>query len=676
MSDDLKIPFRDETLNATYSVPGRVSQIQVNDELVEEILKDQEKHFEYLNQPASLEKAINHLKANRVYDSKKMPPTDTVQFCDDCMNIIPQEADPPKFPLCVENKELTELGTGVYFYFFFLKFIFVIMLFLFLGVSLTQTFLTYSYHNEVKGYCLSSIQPKIVIEEKHYVKTGVDSEGNNIFDYEPKMWDYCKTVVNGDALYKLNYQNINLYQEVVRQNSYELTVNEKGEEVKTGIWKYTRKIVVDGVKTKVKFINENPILNIELNNSTNYSILNFTCMFAMFLINGCYIVILNHLEYEAEYKVITPQDYTLMINDINTEDIVKSPELIRKEILEIGHHIPIEVNNTYDILDYYNLKSEFAQLKKKLRIMHSEGVVEKKFGMFGKLENKDAIVRELIRKDAMLNDWIDKLHNEEEKKKIVTNTVFAVFKDHAALEEYKNQFPSTTIQRIWLNIKLHVFGHCCVGHEERARLRKVLNLTISKAPEPSDIRWEHLELTTNQRTVKTLLIYLVVVIILGGSFIALLALNVWQKRLERAQKSLPKEKQNPIYGLILSIGFASIISTINFIVSKVMIGLTSFERNTSTSENMLSISIKLAVFNFLNTGPIPVMVFFANDGISIDILVKNALMTFIINSIVSPCVYLANPMWWVQHFMRKMFEKKLAQNPNVILEYTQGELNK
>lgn len=309
------------------NIASVLSQIEVTDELVEEILADKERHFDLLSLPADYQKAVDHFKATQFYNKDKMKTNEESKkniilklktfffinftdqlFCDDCLNPIPQEENPPKLPICTDNKNLTELGTGVYLYFFFLKFIFVNLFLLFGCISVVEMYLAFKYNTQVEKYCDTNIF--------------VTSNSKEVCD---KF-----TSSNKDFLYQMSFENIRIYQ---------LIVNNK-----------------DSL--------------ISVSNTPNVNLINFITQIVMLLINLIVILIVNNLEMEAEYKVITSQDYTLYISDIHEEELTDNVEILKNEILEIDGVKPIEINTTYEISGYINLKNDFKNLKQKLRTMH------------------------------------------------------------------------------------------------------------------------------------------------------------------------------------------------------------------------------------------------------------------------------------------------------------------
>lgn len=108
-------------------------------------------------------------------------------------------------------------------------------------------------------------------------------------------------------------------------------------------------------------------------------IINIICMSAMFLINCIFIIIISNLEYEAEYEVITAQDFTLLISDIDREELTHDLSVIMDDILCIDGIKPIEINPTYKISEYIAKKEKFGTMKKQLRVMMANEVSNKIF---------------------------------------------------------------------------------------------------------------------------------------------------------------------------------------------------------------------------------------------------------------------------------------------------------
>lgn len=82
------------------------------------------------------------------------------------------------------------------------------------------------------------------------------------------------------------------------------------------------------------------------------------------------IVIFNNFEAEADFMITSPDDFTLVISEIN---FFESFDKL-SESLTINEITPYEINCTFKISDYIEMKQRFVEKKNILRIMHLQKV--------------------------------------------------------------------------------------------------------------------------------------------------------------------------------------------------------------------------------------------------------------------------------------------------------------
>lgn len=400
-------------------------------------------------------------------------------------------------------------------------------------------------------------------------------------------------------------------------------------------------------------------------NAFNVNLMNFICMLVMFVMNGIFIIILNSLESEADYQIITPEDYTLMISDI--PDNFETYDQLKDEVLDIHSIVPLEVNLTYKISEYMNKKVEFRKYKKLLRIMHNKGDLQISSGCCGKVLTKQEVARKIIEIDCELNEMIDTFEDEEKMRMLFTGTVFATFKDVTDYDAYREFFPINTLSKIIIYLKMYIFC-CCLNDRKLRYLKKSLSLTIDEAPEPSDIKWENLEITNRERRWRTFLVLVAVFFVLCFSFGVLLGISFVQKEIS---------SKNTAAKYFLSLAFACVISIFNWIITQLMIRLTNYEANVSQTNYLLSFSLKLLFFTFINSAPLTIAVnAIAGNWENKQVLVSNVFFIFLMNSISSPLLYLVNPWYWYRAIVRNFYDKKVKSEENFKFEHTQQELNK
>ena len=115
-------------------------------------------------------------------------------------------------------------------------------------------------------------------------------------------------------------------------------------------------------------VNNNELFNTD--QTFNLLLLNFYCMIVLYFINFFAIVIFNNFESEADFMITSPDDFTLIISEINFfENFEKL-----KESLTINEITPYEINCTFKISEYFEMKQQFVDKKNILRIMHAQKV--------------------------------------------------------------------------------------------------------------------------------------------------------------------------------------------------------------------------------------------------------------------------------------------------------------
>jgi hypothetical protein len=526
------------------------------------------------------------------------------------LNPIPNCTNPVKYGICSDIKNLTELGTGVYLYFVFLKFLILVCILMFLNVGIVAILMAGYYNDNLKGFC----------------------ENPDHSSLSPTAADVCDRFSNigKDFLYNMNFENLRLYQEI---------------------------------------INSNPVL-VGLDHTFNINLLNFICMSVVYLINCLFILIISGLNFEAEYTVLTAEDYTLMIQDVDKQyfNIVDDDHILT-DVLEMNNISPIAINQTFNIENFIKKKNDFIDCKKKLRYMNAKGLKELDQGCCTKPLPLDEVVKDIIIADSELNVWCDQLHDEKTRQTLINGTIFATFNDHMTCEIYQSFFPQTNLGLLFVKIKYYLCS-CCYNQSSLKKLYKSLQFTVTNAPEPNDVKWENLNLTTRQRSTKILLVTFYCLIILAFSTVTLTIVSLIQKQTQ------DDYADNYILQQAFSMGFACSISLFNWIISKVMIKFSHYEKNVSNSEYQLSLSIKLMLFNFINTGPIPVVVnYYSGNWDQKSILIHNAFFTFIINSVCNPMFYASNPFYWLKKLARRNYETKMRTDDDFLKGMTQEELN-
>lgn len=221
--------------------------------------------------------------------------------------------------------------------------------------------------------------------------------------------------------------------------------------------------------------------------------------------------------------------------------------------------------------------------------------------------------KELKKDSTKNNELLDKElgfsdSNEYNKNHLLNNTAFFIFNKSKDSDEYNNLFPESILgyfSLYTLYALLKSVFYCCSNNDYRKSLRKRLKHRCTRTEEPTDIIWENLEYSMFDRVKRTFLIFLVSLIILGGSFIALYFISKKQNDYSKSESNFVK------YGT--SLGFSIIIFIINKLLQVALKYLTSYEKQMSWSAYYLSYSYKLLISSFINTAIVPLLVYAINN---------------------------------------------------------------
>ena len=228
-------------------------------------------------------------------------------------------------------------------------------------------------------------------------------------------------------------------------------------------------------------------------------------------------------------------------------------------------------------------------------------------------------------------------------------------------ELFLKQYPHNFIDRIiyfFTNIKYYIC--CCfLPEEERNRFNRAKEIDAYEPPEPEDIIWQNFKYSESQRVMKTIQIFLICIsIIILISFGSVFGLTFIQDYLNNNSKEA--KNKNIFLKYLISFAITVVISIINTLIEMLLENLTNSERQISRSNYILSLSIKISIFTFLNSTIVPLiskyLVLLITDKDKEDdnpyynrrrernnLLVDDMLIYFIVNAF-------AAPLFWVLDF--------------------------
>ncbi len=575
-----------------------------------------------LEKPGNIHHAIVHSNAMKILDIPKIfEKNKKVNFCPDCY--LPEETEGivKKYNYCVDTKALTRNGIGLYFFFFFHKILIFNLIGLFSIAGVPYLFLNKKYTNKLLDYC-----------KKYYI------EDNST----PISFPYTN---NELCMHLKNFTKINIINEFTGESMYiykEIMKELLGQD-------YVDKILI------------------------NYQFIAFICLITLFVANLLFIIISQTQLKEINYGNINISEYTLLISDLNEDEYEKMTDEDNTKPLEfINEDVDItqsQINFTYKLSEIYKLKQQIKDLKKyKIEYKDKETFTTGPF--YNRVTHRTIDIPSEIKE---IKEKIKSL--EENNKNNFTGVVFVTFNNVEELKAFKKHFPNTFIQKIFKSLKNYCLLRCCkccINDMRAKQLRSYLNLTVFRPPEPEDIIFENLEYSFCYRFTKSVINYLLVILLLGISFGTCLLFNFIQSKCEKEYEN--KKVLN--YGI--SICISLVTSIINYFIKRAFNNSTDNEKMWSHTDKYLSLSVKISIFTFFNSAIVPLLTSYILFGWdSHENLVNNVFVIFLCSSLLGPLISLTCYDLFLNKLMRWWYvTRKYEDEYEYIEEYSQGELNK
>ena len=209
---------------------------------------------------------------------------------------------------------------------------------------------------------------------------------------------------------------------------------------------------------------------------------------------------------------------------------------------------------------------------------------------------------------------------------------------------------------------------CCANKNSLYYLKR--NVQFEPAPEPEDIIFENLEVKTFSRTMRTIIIHIISIIIICFSLGIIFALNKLQEKVDKKN-----ENNHLIYLYLISFLISVIVDVIDFSLEEILKYLTKKERQLSMTDYYLSNSVKLTIYSFLNDAIMPLISEFLNKSDGYKILISNMLMIFLEKSFVTPIRWTINLDFLMKRFKIFLLERNVIRNNEGEIGLTQKELN-
>ena len=645
-----------------------------------------------LDDLGKIEYAKKHRSANRPLH-KLDEFTDNVNFCHCCNLPCEEKGIIEPFHFCDDIDLFSECGLGITLYFYFFQFIVLIA---FLGIvvlSITTMIFNFQYTDSIIDIC------------NDYFADNLDGKNTT----------YCEGYLNSENV----EQNKRCYRWISRFSSDNIR-----------IYRFIPKLIT------TKYID-----NID-DVVVNYSILNFCFLVTAFILNIYFILFIKAQAQKARVLNFSIRDYTVLITDSKrilyefVEMRKKSnPTLMRGSQIAVengkdfkvfvndylrGHedldNIKINcINLCFDLGSYMAFRDDYETCKRNIfqvehhpyniKLNEERGLIgdQRLYYKFYLYQLKiywlpcchdNGFPLETLKKQK--KDLENQLEEEQKNAEFVTEDNFTgymlvSFERIGDKELFLKNFPHHFFARLYYylkNIKYYLFC-CCVNKEKRERFNRSKSIDAFDPPEPEDIIWENFKYSARERGIRTILIFLLCLLIMLVSLVCVLGLTFVQDNIYQRERH-QGVKTNIFLKYLISFAITIVISIINAIFQVVLEEITHKEKQISRSNYILSLSIKIAIFTFLNSAIVPLIskqlvLTWKDDYLSDhndtylrykerdNLLVDDMLVYFIVNAIITPILWSLNLMYFINYLKRCCIE--CGKNPDENHYMTQKDLN-
>ena len=384
----------------------------------------------------------------------------------------------------------------------------------------------------------------------------------------------------------------------------------------------------------------------------------------------------KQINYLKSQNQSTPQKESELLGapyNPNESELERFKKFLTTKIVVGSHGEKFNINRIdicYKIKDLMDLQKKCEKKKEKIAKVETfpefakkndklEGDARKYYSGFLECDSdNEKPLSEIKKKKDEIQQKIEDLiaKSKSNTSEYFGGAAFITFNDIKEQELYMKNIPTDSVQYFFHFMKqlYYTFFSCCVNKTKISYI--IRNVKFEEAPEPEDMKFENLDVSPVERTIRTILVYIISVIICGVSFGIIVGLNQYQKHLD--EENSGSMSLLYIMSLILSI----ITSVIDVVLEIVLDILTQIEKQSSWTDYYLSYSVKLTIFTFLNSAVLPLvseLVFTQSDGYYI--LISNMLMKFALNAVITPVMWTLNVGYYMKLIQICLIEKKILK---------------
>lgn len=392
---------------------------------------------------------------------------------------------------------------------------------------------------------------------------------------------------------------------------------------------------------------------------------------------------------EMDLEIVTAKDYTIHVYGLGTD--VTEDEV--KEFFEKFGRFDnkaakvIKVNFPYRIKEYIDNSRRFEEINEALQmidIYRQNNMEIPKKGCLKKVKyDEEALKKELETISTERKKFEDDLPAGVGRDLLI-GQAFVTFDTQADARAVEMRHGRQWTYRLWEWILL-TFCLCCMRNRIQHRL-KGHKIYARIANEPSDVFWENLEVSFQNRIKNGVKTWLATLFAVSVSFGMVYGMKILGKK--QKDQYNPQDDNDSWKIRIASIWPSIIIIMINFIIARSTRYFASFERPHTVTAYNASVAIKLTIAMFFNTAVIAIIVNYdwEEDWFKPGGLITDATYILISNAIVSPIIYWMSPMVCVHKLKMKKVEKAkyisqidanvMYENPSVDIAQRYANMSK
>lgn len=323
-------------------------------------------------------------------------------------------------------------------------------------------------------------------------------------------------------------------------------------------------------------------------------LLSLNTIIILIILKARFIAVAKNTEYlfRKEKGGLTPRDYTLMIKGLaSTSTELEVRQVFESYQLKNGFPKVYRVNFAYFIQDYMEALTKKNSLVKKI---HQASLSQSQDSKI--LQSLQSQLRTLNLEIEILNRKYQ--HLKYRKSELFTGVCFITFNSIKDREEVLERWKLGNLAKIVL--KYFGFMKNCFKHGTEKF--KGQTIFVEEPPEPCDIIWENLGTSSTKKVLTRIWTFLLSLVILAGSFVAILSIKKYQiTNLENLGSSWRKYFSSTLIFLVIFV--------INEVLHLTLRQICAYEKYSTLSSFHTAVAKRLSTSMWVNSC---LMLVFAN----------------------------------------------------------------